>query len=112
MWVVSRGFVPSQCVRQKSRKRQFKACVAEAIWLGIKSRQPDLFALPFCVVNMALDVIQTLKDLVATPSVNPMGRAVSGAEFYEYRLTAVVEKLLADNGITSKRQAIAEKRDN
>ena len=42
---------------------------------------------------MALDLVQTLSDLVATPSVNPMGRDVSGPEFFEYRMTEYLERL-------------------
>jgi acetylornithine deacetylase len=34
-----------------------------------------------------MDPIRLLKDLIALPSVNPMGRAVSGPEFFEGRIT-------------------------
>jgi succinyl-diaminopimelate desuccinylase len=34
-----------------------------------------------------MDPIQLLKDLIALPSVNPMGRAISGPEFFEGRVT-------------------------
>ncbi len=61
---------------------------------------------------MPLDIITTLRDLVATPSVNPMGRAVSGPEFYEYRLTDYLERLFARLGIPTWRQPIADKREN
>jgi acetylornithine deacetylase len=61
---------------------------------------------------MPLNLTKTLMKLVGTPSVNPMGRAVSGAEFYEHQITALLEKLLADRGIATRRQPIAEKRDN
>jgi acetylornithine deacetylase/succinyl-diaminopimelate desuccinylase-like protein len=61
---------------------------------------------------MPLNLTKTLIELVGTPSVNPMGRAVSGAEFYEHQITALLEKLLADCGIPTTRQPIAEKRDN
>ena len=36
---------------------------------------------------MTLDLVNTLSELVALPSVNPMGRAVSGPEYFEYRVT-------------------------
>ncbi|HTQ37764.1 MAG TPA: M20 family metallopeptidase [Pirellulales bacterium] len=61
---------------------------------------------------MPLDLLQTLSDLVATPSVNPMGRAVSGPEFFEHQLTAYLEQLFARFKIPTWRQPIAEKRDN
>jgi len=35
----------------------------------------------------AVDPLPILKELISIPSVNPMGRAVSGDEFYEGRLT-------------------------
>jgi succinyl-diaminopimelate desuccinylase len=34
-----------------------------------------------------MDPIRVLKDLIALPSVNPMGRAISGPEFFEGRMT-------------------------
>src|SRR5580692_9852004 len=34
-----------------------------------------------------MDPIRLLKDLIALPSVNPMGRAISGPEFFEGRMT-------------------------
>ena len=36
---------------------------------------------------MPVDLVETLRQLIAIPSVNPMGRPVSGPEFYETRLT-------------------------
>ena len=40
---------------------------------------------------MPLDLTQTLSDLVALPSVNPMGSAVDGPEYFEYRVTDYLE---------------------
>lgn len=61
---------------------------------------------------MALDLVQTLSDLVATPSVNPMGRDVSGPEFFEYRMTDYLERLFDRLGLPWERQTIEPKRDN
>jgi acetylornithine deacetylase len=33
-----------------------------------------------------MDPVELLKDLVAIPSVNPMGRDLTGPEFFEKRL--------------------------
>ncbi|MFO1043392.1 MAG: M20 family metallopeptidase [Planctomycetaceae bacterium] len=41
------------------------------------------------------DPLPLLKDLVSIPSVNPMGRDVSGPEFYEGRVTAYLENYLS-----------------
>jgi acetylornithine deacetylase len=59
-----------------------------------------------------LDLIATLRDLVATPSVNPMGRPLEGPEIYEYRVTEYLERLFARLGIPSQRQPVAPKREN
>jgi acetylornithine deacetylase/succinyl-diaminopimelate desuccinylase family protein len=61
---------------------------------------------------MLLDLQATLADLVAIPSVNPMGRDVSGPEFFEYRLTDHLEQLFANLELPTERQTIASKRDN
>ncbi len=61
---------------------------------------------------MPLDLFGTLRDLVSTPSVNPMGRPVSGPEYFEYRLTDYLEQLFARFNIPSQRQPVAPKRDN
>ncbi len=61
---------------------------------------------------MPLDLTAILSELVATPSVNPMGRDVSGPEFFEYRLTDYLEQFFVRLAIPTFRQAIAPKRDN
>ena len=61
---------------------------------------------------MPLDVIQTLSDLVSLPSVNPMGRAADGPEYFEYRVTEYLEKLFGKLGVPFARQSVAPKRDN
>jgi acetylornithine deacetylase/succinyl-diaminopimelate desuccinylase family protein len=61
---------------------------------------------------MPLDVVQTLRDLVALPSVNPMGRSVSGPEYYEYRVTEYLEKLFQKLGLPYETQQLEPKRTN
>ncbi len=55
---------------------------------------------------------RTLASLVATPSVNPMGRPVEGPEYYEYRVTDYLEGLFRELGVAWQRQPVAPRRDN
>lgn len=61
---------------------------------------------------MPLDVVATLSDLVAIPSVNPMGRPVSGPEFFEYRVTQYLERLFDQLKLPWIRQPIEPQREN
>ena len=61
---------------------------------------------------MPLDLVATLSDLVALPSVNPMGRTDVAAEFFEHRVTDYLERLFARFQIPIFRQPIAPLRDN
>jgi acetylornithine deacetylase len=61
---------------------------------------------------MVLNCRTTLAELVAIPSVNPMGRAAAGPEFFEHRLTDYLERLFGRLAIPSQRQPIAPLRDN
>jgi acetylornithine deacetylase/succinyl-diaminopimelate desuccinylase-like protein len=61
---------------------------------------------------MTLDVVETLSDLVRIPSVNPMGRAVSGEIYYEHRVTDYLEKLFKRLKIPTERHTVAPQRDN
>ena len=61
---------------------------------------------------MPLNVVETLCDLVALPSVNPMGRAVSGPEYYEYRVTEYLEKLFQKLDLPYECQQLEPKRTN
>ncbi len=45
------------------------------------------------------DPVDLLQSLVSIPSVNPMGRNVSGPEFGEARMTAFLEQWFADLGV-------------
>ena len=61
---------------------------------------------------MALDHVKTLSELVAIPSVNPMGRQVRGPEYFEGRVTAHLESLLKSFNVPVARQTVVEGRDN
>jgi acetylornithine deacetylase/succinyl-diaminopimelate desuccinylase-like protein len=61
---------------------------------------------------MTLDLVKTLSDLVALPSVNPMGRVVSGPEYLEYRVTDYLEQLFKTLGLPYQRQTVEPRRDN
>lgn len=61
---------------------------------------------------MALDVVDVLSDLVRIPSVNPMGRAVSGDIYYEHRVTQHLEQLFRGLGLPTERHTVAPLRDN
>jgi acetylornithine deacetylase len=53
-----------------------------------------------------------LRDLVALPSVNPMGRPLQGPEIYEARVTAYLEDFFRALGTPYRRQPVAAGRDN
>jgi acetylornithine deacetylase len=61
---------------------------------------------------MPLDVVETLCDLVRLPSVNPMGRDVSGDEYFEYQVTDYLQRLFEGLGWPWRRQPIEDRRDN
>ena len=61
---------------------------------------------------MTLDLADTLARLVAIPSVNPMGRSVSGGVFGEKRLGDFLEDLFERLGLACKREEIHPGRDN
>ena len=61
---------------------------------------------------MNLDVVQVLSDLVRIPSVNPMGRPVSGDIYYEHRVTGHLESLFRSLGLPVERHTVAPLREN
>ena len=61
---------------------------------------------------MPLDVVELLADLVRIPSVNPMGRLVSGEIYYEHRVTAFLEELFHRLDLPCERHTVAPLRDN
>jgi acetylornithine deacetylase/succinyl-diaminopimelate desuccinylase-like protein len=61
---------------------------------------------------MNLDVVELLSELVRIPSVNPMGKAVSGEIYYEHRMTARLEALFRELGLPVERHVVAPLREN
>lgn len=53
-----------------------------------------------------------LQDLVRLPSVNPMGRPVTGDQFFEVRVTDYLERYFRDLGVPFDRRRVAPMRDN
>src|SRR5438270_9426186 len=58
------------------------------------------------------ETTRLLRDLVALPSVNPMGRPLQGPELYEHRVTAYLEEFFRGLGVPYERQPVAPLRDN
>ena len=58
------------------------------------------------------EVLNLLKKLVSIPSVNPMGRDVSGPEFFETKLTEFLLQSLEEIGVPYERIEIAPGRAN
>jgi acetylornithine deacetylase len=58
------------------------------------------------------ELTRLLSDLVSIPSVNPMGRTLSGPEMLETRLGEYLEAWFRDRGIAVERQPVAPGRDN
>jgi acetylornithine deacetylase/succinyl-diaminopimelate desuccinylase family protein len=61
---------------------------------------------------MPLDPVDTLRELVRIPSVNPMGRAVDGPEFFEHRVTDYLQALFTRLGLPWQRQQVEPRREN
>lgn len=59
-----------------------------------------------------MDPVALLKDLVAIPSVNPMGRGLTGPEFLEGRMTAYLADLLSGEGIAWEQVEVEPGRPN
>jgi succinyl-diaminopimelate desuccinylase len=58
------------------------------------------------------DPVALLKTLVAIPSVNPMGRDLSGPEFFEGRMSDFLESFFQQLGVPCQRVEIVPGRDN
>ncbi len=58
------------------------------------------------------EVIELLRQLVAIPSQNPMGRAVIGPDYLETQLTNFLEPWLRDLGVRVERDEVLPGRDN
>jgi len=59
-----------------------------------------------------MDATDLLARLVQIPSVNPMGQAVSGEQFFESRLTDFLASLFAEWGASYERHTVEPGRDN
>ena len=59
-----------------------------------------------------MDPIRILKDLIALPSVNPMGRSVSGPEFLEGRMTNWLTDFFERLGVPWQRMEVVPGRAN
>ena len=59
-----------------------------------------------------LESTRLVRDLVALPSVNPMGRPLTGPDIYEHRVTAYLEEFFRSLGVPYERQAVAPLREN
>jgi acetylornithine deacetylase len=59
-----------------------------------------------------LETTRLLRDLVAIPSVNPMGRPLHGPELYEHGVTDYLEKLFVSLGVRFERQPLQPLREN
>lgn len=59
-----------------------------------------------------MDPIRLLADLVAIPSVNPMGRAVSGPQYLETRMADYLVAFFDRLGVACERKPILPGRDN
>lgn len=59
-----------------------------------------------------IESTRLLRDLVALPSVNPMGRAVHGPDFFEHRVTDYLAEFFRSLGVPFERQAVAPLREN
>jgi acetylornithine deacetylase len=58
------------------------------------------------------ETTRLLRDLVALPSVNPMGRSLQGPEIFEHQVTAYLEDFFRSLGVRAIRQNVAPLRDN
>jgi acetylornithine deacetylase len=58
------------------------------------------------------ETTRLLRDLVALPSVNPMGRPLAGPDIHEHRVTDYLEQFFRALGVSFERQPVAPLRDN
>ena len=56
--------------------------------------------------------VRHLRDYVAIPSVNPMGRDATGGPYLEYRVTDYLEGVFHGLGVAVERTTVAPMRDN
>jgi acetylornithine deacetylase len=58
------------------------------------------------------DVVETLRQLIRIPSVNPMGRDVQERPYGEHAVTDYIEQFFRALGVPFQRQHVAPQRDN
>ena len=58
------------------------------------------------------ETTRLLRDLVALPSVNPMGRDLQSPDLFEHRVTAYLEEFFRGLGVAHERQPVAPLREN
>jgi acetylornithine deacetylase len=58
------------------------------------------------------ETTRLLRDLVALPSVNPMGRPLQGPEVFEHQVSDYLEAFFRGLGVRYQRQPVAPLRDN
>ncbi len=61
---------------------------------------------------MPLDAVETLRQLVRIPSVNPMGRDLSGPEYFEQAMTDHLAGLFDQLGLPWERHQVEPRRSN
>ncbi len=61
---------------------------------------------------MAFQATETLQELVALPSVNPMGRPVDGDIYFEHRVTDYLQAQFEKLGLPFARQTVEPQREN
>lgn len=61
---------------------------------------------------MPIDVVRLLQQLVQIPSVNPMGRNVTGEIYFEHRVTDFLERTFRELGFAYERHQVAPQREN
>jgi acetylornithine deacetylase/succinyl-diaminopimelate desuccinylase-like protein len=61
---------------------------------------------------VSLDPVETLQRLIRTPSVNPMGRPVSGDDYGESRMTALLTEIFGQQAWPCVRQLVHPGREN
>lgn len=59
-----------------------------------------------------MNLVQTLSELIAIPSVNPMGRDLSGPELFEHRVTDYLEQFFRSLDVPYIRQPVEPLREN
>lgn len=59
-----------------------------------------------------IDVVEVLQRLVRVPSMNPMGRDVTGPEYLEHALTDLLEEIFNEIGLAFERHTVVPGRDN